>query len=237
MLFSFVWHQSYFVMESNLDQVHMYHINWFFSDIPESSVTGFDATNVTSRLPDSSTTDEDSSVDNYSTSKQSEATSTTGTESSSTTTKQKTTVDTSSSEGKSTTEMLPEPELKPQPPIVDYPGGIYPTPARPPRKRPERVTSETSEIIALIIGIIAGALIAVILIILVILKFKSRGERSCKIDDGKGYQQGPNAALLGNTSTNGQTQFQINGALRNGDRGQMQKSKKRDSKDIKEWYV
>lgn len=154
----------------------------------------------------------------------------------STTKAKSTSISTSPSEGTTTTEMLPEPELKPQPPIVDYPGGIYPTPARPPRKRPERVTSETSEIVALIIGIIAGALIAVILIILVVLKFKSRGERSCKIDDGKGYQQGPNAALLGNTSTNGQTQYQINGALRNGDKGQMQK-KKRDSKDIKEWYV
>lgn len=142
----------------------------------------------------------------------------------------------SMSEGTTTTEMLPEPEVKSQPPIVDYPGSIYPTPGSP-RKRPEPpVTSATSELVALIIGIIAGALIAVILIILVVLKFKSRGERSCKIDDGKGYQQGPNAALLGNTSTNGQTQYQINGALRNGDKGQMQK-KKRDSKDIKEWYV
>lgn len=99
------------------------------------------------------------------------------------------------------------------------------------------MSSETSEIVALIIGIIAGALIAVILIILIILKFKSRGERSYKVDDGKGYQQGPNAALLGTTSTNGQSQYQANGALRNGERGQAQKSKKRDSKDIKEWYV
>ncbi|KAL3289257.1 hypothetical protein HHI36_003689 [Cryptolaemus montrouzieri] len=109
------------------------------------------------------------------------------------------------------------------------------------KRQPERVTSETSEIVALIIGIIAGALIAVILIILVILKFKSRSDRSFKIDDGKGYQQGPNAALLGSqNSTNGnQSQYQINGALRNGDKqGQFaQKPKKRDSKDIKEWYV
>lgn len=110
-----------------------------------------------------------------------------------------------------------------------------------PRHTEERVTSETSEIVALIIGIIAGALIAVILIILVILKFKSRSDRSFKIDDSKGYQQGPNAALLGSqSSTNGnQSQYHLNGALRNGDKQAQfaQKPKKRDSKDIKEWYV
>lgn len=133
-------------------------------------------------------------------------------------------------------EKLPEPPIKYQPPAVDYPN-FFQTP-KPPRKRPERVSSETSEIVALIIGIVAGALIAVILIILVILKFKSRGDRSYKVDDGKGYQQGPNAALLGNAgNTNGQTAYTMNGALRNGDRGQIPKSKKRDSKDIKEWYV
>lgn len=78
------------------------------------------------------------------------------------------------------------------------------------------------------------------MVILLILRFKSRGERSYKVDDGKGYQQGPNAALLGNTSSsNGQTQYQVNGALRNGDKSQLQQktTKKRDSKDIKEWYV
>ncbi|GLV43351.1 Neurexin 1 [Carabus blaptoides fortunei] len=122
-----------------------------------------------------------------------------------------------------------------EPPAFKPP--VYYATAKPPRKRPERVTSEMSEIIALIIGIIAGALIAVILIILVILKFKSRGEHSYKVDDGKGYQQGPNAALLGNASnSNGQTQYQMNGTVRNGDKGAVLK-KKRDSKDIKEWYV
>lgn len=105
-------------------------------------------------------------------------------------------------------------------------------------KPTERITTKTSDTVALIIGIIAGALIAVILIILVILKFKPRNDGAFKVED-KSYQQGPNAALLGNAgTTNGhQTQYQINGALRNGDKSQMQKSKKRDSKDIKEWYV
>lgn len=140
---------------------------------------------------------------------------------------------TSTSTEPTTPEKLPEPPVR-FPPVVDYP--YYTTP-KPPRKRPERVSSETSEIVALIIGIIAGSLIAVILIILLILKFKSRGDRSYKVDDSKGFQQGPNAALLGNPgNTNGQTPFTMNGALRNGDRGQVPK-KKRDSKDIKEWYV
>lgn len=91
--------------------------------------------------------------------------------------------------------------------------------------------------VALIIGIIAGALIAVILIMLIILRFKSRSHHSFKVEDAKGFQQGPNAALLGNSSSNGQMNYQVNGALRNGDRNQVQKTKKRDSKDIKEWYV
>lgn len=91
--------------------------------------------------------------------------------------------------------------------------------------------------VALIIGIIAGALIAVILIMLIILRFKSRSHHSFKVEDSKGFQQGPNAALLGNSSSNGQMNYQLNGALRNGDKGQVQKAKKRDSKDIKEWYV
>ncbi|KAF7284423.1 hypothetical protein GWI33_022206 [Rhynchophorus ferrugineus] len=120
------------------------------------------------------------------------------------------------------------------PPPIDY----WPRPKTPPT---QRINSETSEIVALIIGIIAGALIAVILVILIILKFKSRNDRSFKIDDSKEYPHGPGAALLGNTasSTSSQAQYQLNGALRNGDKAQMQQKqqKKRDSKDIKEWYV
>lgn len=140
-----------------------------------------------------------------------------------------------STDGTSTTIKIIEPS--PEPPIIyQKPPSYYPT-SRPPRKKTERVTSEMSEIIALIIGIIAGALIAVILIILIILKCKSRTDHSYKVDDGKGFQQGPNAALLGNTSNgNGQPQYQMNGAVRNGDKGAVMK-KKRDSKDVKEWYV
>ncbi|CAH1970837.1 unnamed protein product [Acanthoscelides obtectus] len=136
----------------------------------------------------------------------------------------------------------------PTPPFLPRPQPPAPDDTAPPivygphsTKRPERVTSETSEIVALIIGIIAGALIAVILIILIILKFKSRRDRSFKVDDSKmSYQQGPSAALLG-TSSSSSTNYQLNGALRNGDKSQQfqqqQQKKKRDSKDIKEWYV
>lgn len=141
-----------------------------------------------------------------------------------------------STEGTTTSNTLPEPPVKIQPPIAEYPN-YYPT-TKPPRRNLERVSSETSEIVALIIGVVAGILIAVILVILIVLRFKSHGERSYKVDDGKGFQPGPNAALLGTTSSNnGQAQYQVNGALRNGDKNQIQKSKKRDSKDIKEWYV
>uniref|UniRef100_A0AAR5PA03 Laminin G domain-containing protein n=1 Tax=Dendroctonus ponderosae TaxID=77166 RepID=A0AAR5PA03_DENPD len=108
------------------------------------------------------------------------------------------------------------------------------------QKMQQRINSEESEAVALIIGIIAGALIAVVLVILVIVKFKWRNDRSFKVDDSKEYPHGPGAALLGNTasSTTSQAQYQLNGALRNGDKAQMQqKQKKRDSKDIKEWYV
>ncbi|ERL92927.1 hypothetical protein D910_10232 [Dendroctonus ponderosae] len=127
-----------------------------------------------------------------------------------------------------------------QPPDFLPPDNIY-IPGIHSRVPPtQRINSEESEAVALIIGIIAGALIAVVLVILVIVKFKWRNDRSFKVDDSKEYPHGPGAALLGNTasSTTSQAQYQLNGALRNGDKAQMQqKQKKRDSKDIKEWYV
>lgn len=113
----------------------------------------------------------------------------------------------------------------------------------------------------MIIGIVAGALIAVILVILLLLWLKSNGDRTYKSEHDKvgGYGQGPNAALLGSNTgtnsshhhhhhhqqTNGAT-VPLNGSLRNGNGDksqnvsgglQLQKPKKRDSKDIKEWYV
>lgn len=109
----------------------------------------------------------------------------------------------------------------------------------------------------MIIGIVAGALIAVILVILLVLWFKQTGDRAYKSETDKGgsYGQGPNAALLGNISSNGShnhtlqtngSSAPLNGALHNGNGDKYQgsggtvassKPKKRDSKDIKEWYV
>nr|CAD7261985.1 unnamed protein product [Timema shepardi] len=119
-----------------------------------------------------------------------------------------------------------------------------PIPSRPPtRPKPrDRISSEAAENTALIIGIIAGALIAIILIILIILKFKNRSEGSYKVDESKNYQgsQGPNAALLGAAAGNGQQHpQQMNGNVKNGSDklGNGKSTKKRDIKDIKEWYV
>lgn len=100
--------------------------------------------------------------------------------------------------------------------------------------------SDLSGSIALIISIIAGALIAIILIILLILKFKGRPDVRYKIDEGKSFCQEPSAALLGGAAgaapvhQGGQVSY--NGALRNG-QGGSKNGKKRELKDIKEWYV
>jgi hypothetical protein len=115
-----------------------------------------------------------------------------------------------------------------------------PTPRKP--KKPtnrDRISSEAAENTALIIGIIAGAMIAIVLIILIILKFKNRSDGSYKVDESKNYHQsqGPAAALLG--SGNGQQRpQQMNGNIKNGsDKCASNPSKKRDIKDVKEWYV
>ncbi|XP_077296865.1 neurexin 1 isoform X2 [Arctopsyche grandis] len=128
----------------------------------------------------------------------------------------------------------------PGPPIY-YP----PTSYTPKNRGRERINSEASEYTAMIIGIVASALIAVILVVLIILKFKSRTDPSYKVEDDKSFQQGANATLLGNQVQSSQANvgYQMNGASmqrnaapvplpRNGANG-----KKRDSKDIKEWYV
>ncbi|XP_039947732.1 neurexin-1 isoform X2 [Bactrocera tryoni] len=157
-----------------------------------------------------------------------------------------------------------------------------------------RVNSIEEERTAMIIGIVAGILIAVILVILLVLWLKSTGDRNYKTEGEKAaaYGHNPNAALLGNSSTNGSyhqqrhhgTPHQSNGHNASGGGGgggtggsgsgsmlgaagvnsggvvgygcissgiastgadgrpQMAglvqpKPKKRDSKDVKEWYV
>ncbi|XP_011192824.2 neurexin-1 isoform X3 [Zeugodacus cucurbitae] len=68
-----------------------------------------------------------------------------------------------------------------------------------------RVNSIEEERTAMIIGIVAGILIAVILVILLVLWLKSTGDRNYKTEGEKAaaYGHNPNAALLGNSSTNG----------------------------------
>ncbi|XP_024942008.1 neurexin-1 isoform X3 [Cephus cinctus] len=116
----------------------------------------------------------------------------------------------------------------PPPPPPPYP----PIPTPPKNNNNNRITSEAAENAALIIGIIAGALIAIVLIILVILRFKNRPEASYKVDESKNFCQDPNAALLG-AAGSGQP---FNGALKNPANGS-KNGKKRELKDIKEWYV
>lgn len=144
-------------------------------------------------------------------------------------------------------ESEPEPPYYPQPPQTPYNTG------RPKVNRGGRISSEAEERTAMIIGIVAGALIAVVLVILLLIWLKSNGDRNYKADPDKrtSYGQGANAALLGNNSgTNGSrhplngSNVPLNGSLRvNGNDKQQvpgllpQKPKKRDSKDIKEWYV
>lgn len=145
-------------------------------------------------------------------------------------------------------ESEPEPPYYPQPPPTTFNHG------RPPKgNRGGRINSEAEERTAMIIGIVAGALIAVVLVILLLIWLKSNGDRNYKADPDKrtSYSQGANAALLGNNAcTNGSrhpingSNVPLNGSLRlNGsEKAQVpglvpQKPKKRDSKDIKEWYV
>lgn len=144
---------------------------------------------------------------------------------------------------------LPVPEA--EPPYYPLP----PPTVRPKNRNSGRITTEAEERTAMIIGIVAGALIAVILVILLLLWLKSNGDRTYKTDHDKGmtYGHGPNAALLGNNANTMQSRHHnfngsnapLNGSMRNGNDkvgGPLpglvpQKPKKRDSKDIKEWYV
>lgn len=143
----------------------------------------------------------------------------------------------------------PEPPYYPQAPPTPFNHGNRPSKV----SRGGRISTEAEERTAMIIGIVAGALIAVVLVIILVLWLKSNGDRNYKADPDKraSYSQGANAALLGNNScTNGSrhpingSNVPLNGSLRlNGnDKAQVpglvpQKPKKRDSKDIKEWYV
>ncbi|XP_069165959.1 neurexin 1 isoform X1 [Procambarus clarkii] len=90
----------------------------------------------------------------------------------------------------------------------------------------DQIHSEAAGSVALIISIIAGALIIVILIVLLILKFKGRQDGAYKVDESKNYEGIP---TMPTPMINGQG----NGTIKPGDRRPV----KKQSKDVKEWYV
>ncbi|XP_045116786.1 neurexin-1-like isoform X2 [Portunus trituberculatus] len=90
----------------------------------------------------------------------------------------------------------------------------------------EAIHSDTSGSVALVISIVAGTLIVVILIVLLVLKFKGRQDGAYKVDESKNYEGIPTVPT---PMINGQG----NGAIKPGDRRPV----KKQSKDVKEWYV
>ncbi|XP_067618490.1 neurexin 1 isoform X1 [Eurosta solidaginis] len=108
---------------------------------------------------------------------------------------------------------IPEERPSPHLPIPHEPPPYYQLPPQQPptygnnyrsKGKGGRVNSIEDERTAMIIGIVAGILIAVILVILLVLWLKSTGDRNYKTEGGKTtYGHNPNAALLGNSSTNG----------------------------------
>ncbi|KAG7298221.1 hypothetical protein JYU34_019034 [Plutella xylostella] len=68
-----------------------------------------------------------------------------------------------------------------------------------PKTTDNRVVPPESEFFATIVGIVASVLIAIILVVIIVLKYVVfRLDPSYKVTEGKGYQQGASAALLGN---------------------------------------
>ncbi|KAL1122948.1 hypothetical protein AAG570_003273 [Ranatra chinensis] len=126
----------------------------------------------------------------------------------------------------------PPPPLQPPPPPPPPP--YYPPYQGRDRSR-DRISSQAAENTALVIGIIAGTMIAVILVILIVLKVKNRAAGVYKVDESKNYScgGGQSAALLN------QSPPTPHGNLKNGanSNGANSKPKKRELKDVKEWYV
>ncbi|XP_008554083.1 neurexin-3 [Microplitis demolitor] len=117
-----------------------------------------------------------------------------------------------------------------------YQSETYPPVPTPPKTKElpkvPAIHSDAAKNAALIIAIIAGALIAIVLIILLILKFKNRPETSYKIDETKIFCQDPNSALL--SGTNNDHHF---GSASKTNSNISKNGRKREMKDIKEWYV
>lgn len=139
---------------------------------------------------------------------------------------------TSTEAGSTSTTSVHRPEPPPPPPPPPSPSPYYPV--YPPRTNRPHISARAAENTAIVIIIIAGTMIAIIIIILLVLKFKNRSDGVYKVDETKTYHasQGQSAALLANTQSPPTPQA-INGNIKNGNG----KTKKREIKDIKEWYV
>ncbi|KAK7071822.1 hypothetical protein SK128_017155 [Halocaridina rubra] len=130
------------------------------------------------------------------------------------------------------------PPSQPQPPPPHYDTDYYEYiefPEEPESNKPtvikedpprDTLHSDAAGSIPLIISIIAGALIIVILIILLILKLKGRRDGNYKVEETKNYEGIP---TMPTPMINGQG----NGNIKPGDRRPV----KKQSKDVKEWYV
>ncbi|XP_046687748.1 neurexin-3-like isoform X2 [Homalodisca vitripennis] len=138
----------------------------------------------------------------------------------------------STEQGQGSTSTTTEHVPPPPPPPPPSPSPFYPL--YPPRTNRPHISSRAAENTAIVIGIIAGTMIAIIIIILLVLKFKNRSDGVYKVDETKTFHasQGQSAALLGATQSPPTPQA-INGNIKNGNG----KAKKREIKDIKEWYV
>ncbi|XP_076318595.1 neurexin 1-like [Tachypleus tridentatus] len=97
-----------------------------------------------------------------------------------------------------------------------------------PNKKPKSSADNT----ALVIGIFAGVLISIVLIALIVYKLRNRTDGAYKIDESKNYHFDPisnSPSLLGG-------QQHVNGILKSTEKGH-RAPKKKDVKDLKEWYV
>ncbi|XP_034944806.1 neurexin-3 isoform X2 [Chelonus insularis] len=113
----------------------------------------------------------------------------------------------------------------------DYPSITISPKAKDVPKTPS-IQSDAAKNAALIIAIIAAALIAIVLVILLILKFKNRPDADYKIEETRTFCHDPNVALLGTISS----RQSHNGSLKSSS-SVNKTNKKREMKDIKEWYV
>lgn len=113
--------------------------------------------------------------------------------------------------------------------VMDYDSDYHIPDVDPKDQSPEiieDIQSDSDKQTALIISIVAGVLIIIILIILLWLKCKGSPDRSYKVDESKSYRtlgQGPTVVANG----------QNNGLVKAADRRPV----KKQSKDVKEWYV